>query len=272
MTRPRISIVIPSLNQGEYLDQAIQSVLDQGEQGIELIVMDGGSTDGTVDVIRKHERRIAHWVSRPDAGVAAALNAGFRFATGGVLGFLNADDFYLPGAFTQVADAFARLPGIEVCSGHGYFALASGELGAPMLSDRWNLTHFKYGACVLLQPATFFRRAAFDRAGGFPETGRVCWDMELWARLAATGARFHTLDAFLAGFRLHEKSITGRSELQYRRRQDAREVMAEMRGRPEGPLDRAGHAFFRAAKFCRNPITSLNRRAYVRRVLKRWSL
>jgi cellulose synthase/poly-beta-1,6-N-acetylglucosamine synthase-like glycosyltransferase len=272
MARPRISIVIPSLNQGEYLDQAIQSVLDQSEQGSELIVMDGGSTDGSVAAIRKHAARIAHWVSAPDAGPAAALNAGFSVATGDILGFLNADDFYLPGAFTQVADAFAQSPGIDVCAGHGYFASASGELGAPMVSDRWNLTHFKYGACVLLQPATFFRRAAFDRAGGFPETGRVCWDMELWARLARSGARFHTLDAFLAGFRLHEKSITGAAELQKRRRLDARAVMAEMRGRPEGLLDRAGHAFFRAAKFGRHPITSLKRRTFVFRALKRWSL
>lgn len=272
MTRPRISIVIPSLNQGQYLEHAMQSVLDQDEQGVELIVMDGGSTDGSLEVIRKYESRVAHWASAPDRGPAAALNAGFRYATGDVLGFLNADDFYLAGAFTHVAGAFARLPEIDVCSGHGYFAGASGELGAPMVSDRWNLTHFKYGACVLLQPATFFRRSAFERAGGFPETGRVCWDMELWGRLAAAGARFHTLDAFLAGFRLHETSITGRSSLQKRRRDDARAVMAEMRGRPEGPLDRAGHAFFRIAKFCRSPITSLKRRAFVFRALKRWSL
>jgi glycosyltransferase involved in cell wall biosynthesis len=272
MTRPRISIVIPSLNQREYLDHAIRSVLDQGEPDIELIVMDGGSTDGSIDVIRTHQSRIAYWRSEPDGGAAAALNGGFRHATGDVLGFLNADDFYLPGALARVADAFAQLPEIDVCSGHGYFASASGELGAPLSSDRWNLTRFKYGACVLLQPATFFRRQAFERAGGFPQTGRVCWDMELWARLAASGARFHTLDAFLAGFRLHEKSITGGAELQKRRRDDARAVMAEVRGRPETLLDRAGQAFFRAAKFGGSPISSLKRRFYVFWTLKRWSL
>jgi glycosyltransferase involved in cell wall biosynthesis len=272
MARPRFSIVIPSLNQGEYLEQAIRSVLDQTGEDIELIVMDGGSTDGSVDVIAKYETRLTHWTSARDAGVAAALNTGFAQASGDILGFLNADDFYLPGAFAQVATAFAEAPEIDVCSGHGYFAAASGALGAEMVSDRWNLTHFKYGACVLLQPATLFRRSAFERAGGFPDTGRVCWDMELWARLAATGARFHTLDAFLAAFRLHENSITGGTDAQHRRRMDARAVMAEVRGRPEGPLDRAGHAFFRAAKFARHPIRNFKRRAYVFRTVKRWSL
>jgi glycosyltransferase involved in cell wall biosynthesis len=273
MAGRRISIVIPSLNQAEFLEHAIQSVLDQGEPGIELIVMDGGSTDRSVEVITKYQSRLTHWVSAPDAGAAAALNHGFHHATGEILGFLNADDFYLPGAFATVADAFSESPAVDVYSGHGYFASANGELGAPLFSDRWNLTRFKYGACVLLQPATFFRRAAFHRAGGFPQTGRVCWDMELWARLAATGARFGMLDdVFLAGFRLHDQSITGGTGLQDRRRQDARAVMAEARGRPEGAWDRAGHGFFRAVKFVKSPVRSLKSRAYVVRTLKRWTL
>ncbi len=272
MEPPLVSIVIASLNQGAYLEQAIQSVLRQSYLRFELIVMDGGSSDGSVDLIRKYESRLSHWASGRDGGPAAALNSGFRLATGDVLGFLNADDFYLPEAFTQIADAFMASPGTAVCAGHGYFATASGALGAPMFSDEWNLTRFKYGACVLLQPATFFRRSAYDRAGGFPETGRVCWDMELWAAIAASGARFHTLDRFLAGFRLHEKSITGGTDFQTRRRQDAREVMAELRGRPEGPLDRAAHGFFRAAKFVRNPLRSLRRRIFFYSTLKRWSL
>lgn len=272
MEQPLVSIVIVSLNQGEYLEQAIQSVLQQGYPRVELIVMDGGSTDGSVDVIRKYASRLTHWASGRDGGPAAALNSGFRFANGDVLGFLNADDFYLPEAFTQIAKAFTTRPDTAVCAGHGYFATASGELGAPMFSDEWNLTRFKFGACVLLQPATFFRRAAFDRAGGFPETGRVCWDMELWAGMAASGATFQTLDLYLAGFRLHEKSITGGTDFQKRRRLDAREVMAELRGRREGLLDRAGHGFFRAAKFVRNPIRSLRRRVFFYSTLKRWSL
>jgi glycosyltransferase involved in cell wall biosynthesis len=272
MERPLISIVIPSLNQAEYLEQAIQSVLNQGYPRFELIVIDGGSTDESVDVIRKYESRLTHWTSEPDGGAAAALNKGFRFATGELFGFLNADDFYLPGALEQVADAFASAPRMDVLSGHGYFATSAGQIGARMFSDRWSLTRFKYGACVLLQPATFFRRAAFDRAGGFRETGRVCWDMELWAAMAASGATFQTRDLFLAGFRLHEKSITGGTDLRQRRRDDARSVMAEMRGRPEDLRDRAGHFLFRTLKFARHPIHGLKRRAYVFSTLKRWSL
>lgn len=271
MARPRISIVIPSLNQAEFLEQAILSVLEQGPH-TELIVIDGGSTDGSIDVIRRYAPRIAHWASQPDGGPAPALNKGFSRATADILGFLNADDFYLPGALAQVDAAFTAWPGVDVISGHGYFASPSGQLGAPLRSDRWSLTRFKYGACVLLQPATFFRRAAFDRAGGFPETGRVCWDMELWARLALTGARFGSIDAHLAAFRLHPNSITGGSDLRIRRRLDARAVMAEVRGRPEGRLDRAGHTIYRFMKFLQHPAYSFKGRAYVFRMLKRWSL
>jgi glycosyltransferase involved in cell wall biosynthesis len=268
----RFSIVIPSLNHGGFLEHAITSVVEQDYPHVEVIVMDGGSTDGSLDVIRRYGSRIAHWRSEPDSGVAAALNKGFDSATGDIFGFLNADDFYLPGALAQVADAFTTSPDVDVYSGHGYFANVSGQLGAPMFSDRWSLKRFKYGACVLLQPATFFRRSAFTEAGGFPETGRVCWDMELWARLAATGATFHTLECFLAGFRLHDTSITARMELRERRRNDARAVMAEVRGGPEGVLDRAAHAWFRTLKFASSPLRSLNRRAYVFRTLNRWSL
>jgi glycosyltransferase involved in cell wall biosynthesis len=269
MQEPLISIVVPSLNQGEYLELALRSVLEQDYQRFELIVMDGGSGDQSRDILQRYASRLAYWSSQPDGGPAAALNEGFRHATGEVLGFLNADDFYLPGAFATVARAFAASPAIDVWSGHGYFATAAGRLAVPMFSDRWSLLRFKHGACVLLQPATFFRREAFLRAGGFPETGRVCWDMELWAALATSGARFGTLDAHLAAFRLHPKSLTGGTENRHRRRADARAVMAGLQG---GRASRLGEFFFRALKFGRNPVRSLRRRAFFRSILDRWSL
>lgn len=271
-TLPLVSVVTPSFNQRPFLERAIESVLTQKYPAIELIVMDGGSTDGSIEVLKKYGPRLKHWVSEPDGGPAAALNKGFELASGDILGVINADDFYLPDAFARVAQEFAANPSADVVSGHGYFTNTSGELGQPALSDPWNLNRFCYGACVLVQQATFFRRTAFERAGGFRETGSLCWDMELWADLAKQGSRFRTIDAFLAAFRLHGGSITGRAGLRSRRRDDARAVMAEMRGRPESPLDRCLHVVHRILKFSRHPVRTLRQRAFFWSILKRWSI
>jgi glycosyltransferase involved in cell wall biosynthesis len=269
---PAISIVIPSLNQGAFIETAIRSVLDQRVADVELIVMDGGSSDGTNAVIERYRSHLAHAVSEPDAGPASALNRGFAVAAGEVFGVLNADDFLLPRSLATVASAFAARPDADVISGHGYFALPNGELGVPLFSDRWSPIHFRYGACVLVQPATFFRRGAFERAGGFPQTGRVCWDMELWAAMARTGARFAAIDDHLAAFRLHPASITGRPDLRHRRRADARAVAAALDDGSDSAFDSVLHYWHRARKASRHPFRALQQRRFLRSVLKRWSI
>lgn len=269
---PSISIVMPSLNQAPYLEEALRSVLLQGYPALELIVMDGGSSDGSVAILERYGGWLAHWSSGRDAGPAAALNSGFLRAGGEILGVLNADDFYLPGGLADVARAFAARPEADVVSGHGYFATATGRLGARAFSDCWHPARFRHGACVLLQQSTFFRRAAFERAGGFRENDRVCWDMELWADLAAAGARFDTMDAFVAAFRLHGGSITGRADQRARRRLDARQVMAEAAGHAESNADRWAHVLHRALKFSRHPARTLRQRWFFYTTLGRWSL
>lgn len=267
-----ISIVMPSFNQGTYIDHAIQSVLRQEYPRVEFIVMDGGSSDGTVGVIKQYEPRLKYWVSRPDGGPADALTQGFGHSSGDILGVLNADDFYLPGCFARIARAFSADPAADVISANGYFATASGELGMPAFSDPWDLRKFRYGACVLVQQATFFRRAAFERAGGFKQTGSLCWDMELWADMARSGARFASIEAFVAAFRLHDASITGSADHRRRRRQDARVVMQQLAGRPESSLDRVLHYAYRAVKFSSHPGRTLRQRAFFLASLRRWSL
>jgi len=269
---PRISIVIPSLQQAAFIEQAIRSVLLQGYPNAELIVMDGGSTDGTVQILERYDEWLRHWESRTDAGPADALNRGFVRASGEVFGFLNADDFYLPGCLEQIGMAFDAAESCDVVSGHGYFARPSGAIGAPAFSDPWHWRRFCYGACLLLQPATFFRERAFVAAGGVPQTGSVCWDMELWAEMARRGARFRLIDAFVAAFRIHPGSISGRAAFAQRRRLDARQVMARMRGRPETAADRMLHLAHRAGKFSRHPLRTIAQRLFFFETLRRWSL
>jgi glycosyltransferase involved in cell wall biosynthesis len=139
---PRISIVMPSFNHGEFLEHAIRSILLQGYPRLELMVIDGGSRDDSLELIARYEPWLRYWVSEPDSGPANALNKGFGLASGDILGFLNADDFYLPECLAKVAEEFRLHPESDVVSGHGYFAKASGELGMPTFSDRWSLTRF----------------------------------------------------------------------------------------------------------------------------------
>ena len=106
MTPPRISIVTPSFNQGQFLEETIRSVLEQGYPNLEYMVIDGGSTDGSIEIIRKYEKRLAYWTSEPDRGQADAINKGWRRATGEILAYLNSDDTYCPNALRLAAEAF----------------------------------------------------------------------------------------------------------------------------------------------------------------------
>src|SRR5438105_4503434 len=124
---PRISVVTPSYNQGRFLEQCIKSVLDQGYPNLEYIIIDGGSTDESVAVIRKYQDRLASWVSERDAGQTDAINKGFRRATGEVVAWMNADDFYLPGAFARIAQAYQQSPQASFYFGNGLRVNEAGQ-------------------------------------------------------------------------------------------------------------------------------------------------
>jgi len=269
---PRISIVTPSLNQGRFLEHALRSVLAQGYPDLELVVMDGGSNDDSAAILAHYAGQLTHWESAPDDGPPDALNRGFSHATGDILAFINADDFYLPDCFARVALALRARPDVDVISGHGYFSDTSGALGAPVFSDPWDLTRFQYGTCLLLQQSTFFRRAAFQRVRGFRRDSRTTWDMELWADMAEAGANFGTVNEFLAAFRLHPESITGATRWRARRNRDAHAVLERLRGRPESAGDRLRTLVYRTARFAAHPLRSARQRLYFHSTLGRWSL
>src|SRR5258706_11224001 len=211
---PRISIVTPSYNQAPFLEQTIRSVLLQGYPNLEYIVMDGGSTDGSVEIIRKYEPLIDHWVSRKDDGQADAIFRGFERATGDVIAWLNSDDFYLPGALTAVGQFFARHPGVDLVSRGGYPTDVHGIVqrtrrGYPAYCPGIAPS---FGALMTagfpsLQPAMFWRRQAFFDVGGFDRSLFFCFDFDLLLRLTKR-KRGRSLDRPLACFRHHPSSKT----------------------------------------------------------------
>jgi len=178
-----ISIITPSYNQAAYLEQTIRSVLGQGMEGLEYIIVDGGSTDESVAIIEKYADQLAWWVSEPDKGQADAINKGFRRATGEYIAWLNSDDMYAPGA---VAEAIAFLdahPDVGLVYGNAASMDPAGRPLNDMVFADWGLPGLM-AFNIICQPAVFMRRSALEAAGYLDETYHFMLDHQLWLRVA----------------------------------------------------------------------------------------
>jgi glycosyltransferase involved in cell wall biosynthesis len=215
MKSSRISIVTISYNQAAFLEECIRSVIDQDASDVEYIVVDPGSTDGSREIIDRYRDRIDCVVLEPDAGPADGLNKGFARATGDIFGYINADDRYLPGALRYVQRYFASESSVDVLT--GAIRIIDGE-GRPSprkrTADRFDPTRYAAGLCMIGQQATFFRREAFFKAGGFNRANRVAWDGELLVDMALAGTRFEPVAKVLGDWRLYGANITGSADFQ----------------------------------------------------------
>lgn len=207
----RITVVTPSFNQARYLERTLDSVLSQGWPGLEYIVVDGGSTDGSVDIIKRHEKHLAWWVSESDRGQSHALNKGFARAGGELLTWLNSDDWYLPGALQHFAEAAAAHPEADVLVGHGEMVDAAGtprivpERDTPI--DMQSLLNWVRGGWFL-QPASCFRRRMWEACAPLDERAHLTLDLDLWLRAAAAGQRFVRIPQTLARAQIHDEAKT----------------------------------------------------------------
>ena len=196
-----VSIVTPSFNQAHYLQQTITSVLDQDQTDLELLVVDGGSTDGSLDVIRANANRLAWWVSEPDAGQADAINKGLAHAHGEIVAWLNSDDYYLPGAVRSAVRILEANPEAVAVYGDTWAVDAGGNvinrLRYPSVS-LVSLLCFQ----IIGQPAVFMRRHFLDAVGGLDTRFHLLLDHQLWIKLAARG-RFIHADETWAAARFH---------------------------------------------------------------------
>jgi glycosyltransferase involved in cell wall biosynthesis len=203
MAQPLISIITPTLNQAGTIDETIRSVAGQEYPQFEHIVVDGGSTDGTLEILAKYPR--LRWVSEPDRGQSDAINKGIRMSGGDVIAYLNSDDIYRPGAFQAVAAAFEANPhsGVVIGDCDRIDAQSRVEgLFRARLERRGDLLRFwEWGAGFCIpQPAVFVRRELFERVGGFREHLHLAMDYDMWLRLAAF-TDFTVVPRTLAAFR-----------------------------------------------------------------------
>ena len=207
---PRISVVTPSYNTGRHIGAAIRSVLDQDYPNFDYLVMDGGSTDETVDILRSFGDRL-RWISEKDKGQADAIDRGFRNTTGEVLTWLNSDDTYEPGAFRAVADFFAAHPDVDVVYGNANYTDATGRFIAPCVHiEPYNKHRLFHYSDFIVQPATFFRRRAYEAVGGVDPGIHWAMDYDLWLKMAGQ-VQFAYLPRVLANFRwlANNKTATG---------------------------------------------------------------
>lgn len=208
---PQISVIIPSYNQGKYIEQTICSILEQNYSNIELIIIDGGSTDNTLSILKKYSPHITFWISEPDCGQAHAINKGFAKATGDIIGWINSDDYYLPGYLNEVAKAFQKQPKAD--------AVYSNSI---TLDERDNTSYPEYGKFLI---------DAFFRYGGSIYSHTVFWrksihqnldeaincaiDYELWMRLMK-GKKYMHLNYFGAVFRMQIQSKSMQGDLAFK--------------------------------------------------------
>jgi glycosyltransferase involved in cell wall biosynthesis len=207
---PTISVITPSYNQGRFIEQTIRSVLLQQYPKLEYIVIDGGSTDGSVDVIRKYAPWLAYWTSERDRGQAHAINQGFARATGQVLCWLNSDDYFLPGALLTAGRTLADGAGVYALAGHCRKIYQDGrppvEL-AGRYEGRRRLLQFWKGY-QMHQAAIFWRREVFETVGYLDERQRLILDFDYWARISEH-FDFTNVDQTLACCNYHDEAKTG---------------------------------------------------------------
>ncbi len=208
---PRVSIVTPSYNQAQFIEETIRSVLLQGYPNLEYIIIDGGSTDGSVEIIRQYEPWIAFWVSEQDAGQSDAINKGWARGTGEITAWLNSDDIYQVGTLKRVVEAMWQYDA-DIVNGNCDLVDFRGKLirlivPAPVTLKNL-LTYWERPEGIPPQPAVFFRYRVVDEVGLLDSSLRYGMDYDLWLRMAAVGYEFTYLDATLATYVIHPESKT----------------------------------------------------------------
>lgn len=203
--QPKISIITPSYNQGRYIEETIESVLAQDYPDIEYIVVDGGSTDETIDILKKYDAKL-RWISEKDNGQSDAIIKGFKMAKGEIIAWLCSDDIYLPGAVTRIVEFFKSNGDVGLVYGKSHYIDEEGKVTGEYPSagfDAERMAVFN----MISQPSAFFKKEAYDKAAGVDVALTYAMDYDLWLRLAKV-AKVEYLREFFSSYRLHRESKT----------------------------------------------------------------
>ena len=203
----RISVVTPSYNQGHFIEETITSVLDQQYPNLEYIIIDGGSTDQTVEIIKKYEKHLKFWVSEKDSGQANAINKGLKHCTGEIFNWLNSDDYLAPGALNKISDAFSD-PSVDVVAGHvNNFSSTASEIVSNQYLSADNLMRWTPGT-QFVQPGVWLRKKLLEECGAIDEQFHYAFDWDLLIRYLYKFSSVKYLEDVLVNFRLHGDSKT----------------------------------------------------------------
>lgn len=227
MTAPLVTIAVPSSNQGRFLDDALESIFQQ-EVPVEVYVLDGGSTDNSLEVIRKWEHRLAGWRSRADDGQAAAINEGVALGSAPYVSWLNSDDWLLPSALATLLAELEKRPEASAVYGRAWNVVQRSGRRYPVWVEPFNERRLAL-RCIISQPATLIRRTAWEAVKGVDESLHMAMDYDLWWRLFKQVGPLHFVDAFVAVNREHDDTKT---KTQRRRHyQEAMRVVHKYYGR-----------------------------------------
>lgn len=206
---PRVSIVTPSFNQATFIEETVRSVLLQGYPNLEYVIVDGGSTDGSIEVIRKYERWLAYWVSEPDRGQSHAINKGWERSTGDILAWLNSDDLYLPEAIRRAVEALVQSSGCAMVYSDGLWIDEMGRLEKIQVSGPLGIRELLGGSDFgIPQPTAFMRQVVVREAGGLDESLHMAMDLDLWLKLGLSHDLCYVRERPFAKLRFHSNQKT----------------------------------------------------------------
>lgn len=208
---PRISVVTPSFNQGQFIEETIRSVLLQGYPNLEYIIIDGGSTDGSADIIKKYSTYLRYWQSQKDSGQSDAINQGLQMATGEIVGWLNSDDWYEPGTLNKVGEFFVENQEKNIVMGDCHLVNQDDLIFDNVLNNERGLNEiirFWEARSIPTQPALFFRKKLLEIHGYLDPSLYYAMDYDLWLRFSRDNHFYH-IDQFFANYRFHPNSKGG---------------------------------------------------------------
>lgn len=242
---PKITVVTPSFNQGEFLERTILSIINQDYPNLEYIVCDGGSTDQSVSIIKKYEKYITWWCSEKDKGQTDAINKGFKRATGDVVGWINSDDVLLPGALWTVADFYANHPDTDFANGFT-IEIDGNDKIIKFMHTVFNKFLARHGGYNVSQLGMFWRRDIFGKIGYLDDSFHAMMDVEWLARVYDSGVKVRRINSNLGAIRIHEGTKTAlRGEIWSR---DSKELIRKYSNRYRRNRKSMFYKFFRFCK------------------------